>query len=83
MTTLFEDVDPETGLAKTPLVFDMLPFLDQAPVALAMIKVLFPTYTYGFTEKIQDYYRILQSGHFMEMLLTLVTMTDGTLSAVA
>ncbi|KAF9276458.1 hypothetical protein BGZ68_010005 [Mortierella alpina] len=76
MTTLFEDVDPETGLAKTPLVFDMLPFLDQAPVALAVIKVLFPTYTYGFTEKIQDYYRILQSGHFMEMLLTLVTMTD-------
>ncbi|KAF9556853.1 hypothetical protein EC968_007930 [Mortierella alpina] len=76
MLTLFEDVDPETGLAKTPLVFDMLPFLDQSPVALAMIKVLFPTYTYGFTEKIQDYYRILQSGHFMEMLLTLVTMTD-------
>ncbi|KAF9985174.1 hypothetical protein BGZ75_003265 [Mortierella antarctica] len=76
MMTLFEDVDPESGLAKTPLVFDMLPFLDQAPVALAMIKVLFPTYTYGFTEKIQDYYRILQSGHFMEMLLTLVTMTD-------
>ncbi|KAG0211044.1 hypothetical protein BGX28_008614 [Mortierella sp. GBA30] len=76
MITLFEDVDPETGLAKTPLIFDMLPFLDQSPVALSMIKVLFPTYTYGFTEKMHDYYQILQHGHFMEMLLTLVTMAE-------
>ncbi|KAF9351512.1 hypothetical protein BGX26_010501 [Mortierella sp. AD094] len=75
MATLFEDVDPESGLAKTPMIFDMLPFLDQMPVALSMTKVLFPTYTYGFAEKINDYYRILQNGHFMEMLLAMVTLT--------
>jgi hypothetical protein len=42
-----------------------------------MIKVLFPAYTYGFAEKVQDYYRVLQRGHFMEMLLTIVTLADG------
>ncbi|KAI7829725.1 hypothetical protein BC939DRAFT_319928 [Gamsiella multidivaricata] len=76
MTTLFEDVDSETGVIKTPLIFDMLPFLDQAPVALSMVKVLFPTFTYGLAEKIQDYYKILQTGHFMEMLLAMVTLTE-------
>ncbi|KAG0219228.1 hypothetical protein BGX33_004041 [Mortierella sp. NVP41] len=76
MTTLFEDVDPATGQAKTPLVFEMLPFLDQAPIALSMIKVLFPTYTYGFAEKVQDYYRVMQGGHFMEMLLAMVTLAE-------
>ncbi|KAK3824308.1 MAG: hypothetical protein J3R72DRAFT_458293 [Linnemannia gamsii] len=76
MMTLFEDVDPATGQSKTPLVLDMLPFLDQAPVALSMIKVLFPAYTYGFAEKVQDFYRVLQRGHFMEMLLTMVTLAD-------
>ncbi|KAF8944920.1 hypothetical protein BGZ47_003504 [Haplosporangium gracile] len=76
MVTLFEDVDLATGQAKTPLIFEMLPFLDQAPVALSMIKVLFPAYTYGFAEKVQDFYRVLQRGHFMEMLLTMVTLAD-------
>ncbi|KAG9064551.1 hypothetical protein KI688_002809 [Linnemannia hyalina] len=76
MLTLFEDVDPATGQAKTPLVLEMLPFLDQAPVALSMIKVLFPAYTYGFAERVQDFYRVLQRGHFMEMLLTMVTLAD-------
>ncbi|KAF9182283.1 hypothetical protein BGZ51_004836 [Haplosporangium sp. Z 767] len=76
MTTLFEDVDSETGQAKTPLIFDMLPFLDQPPVALCMIKVLFPTYTYGFSVKILDYYKILQEGHFLERLLAMVTMSQ-------
>ncbi|KAG0073660.1 hypothetical protein BGZ90_011414 [Linnemannia elongata] len=76
MVTLFEDVDPATGQAKAPLVFEMLPFLDQAPVALSMIKVLFPAYTYGFAEKVQDFYRVLQRGHFMEMLLTMITLAD-------
>ncbi|KAF9394949.1 hypothetical protein BGX21_010161 [Mortierella sp. AD011] len=75
MATLFEDIDQESGLAKTPMIFDMLPFLDQMPVALSMTKVLFPTYTYGFAEKINDYYRILQNGHFMEMLLAMVTLS--------
>lgn len=77
MVTLFEDVDPATGQAKAPLVFEMLPFLDQAPVALSMIKVLFPAYTYGFAEKVQDFYRVLQRGHFMEMLLTMITLAGG------
>ena len=77
MATLFEDVDQETGLTRAPLIFDMLPFLDQTPVALSMTKVLFPTYTYGFAEKIQEYYRTLQNGHFMEMLLAMVTLTNG------
>ncbi|KAF9132360.1 hypothetical protein BGW39_000299 [Mortierella sp. 14UC] len=76
MMTLFEDVDPATGQLKAPLVLEMLPFLDQAPVALSMIKVLFPAYTYGFAEKVQDFYRVLQRGHFMEMLLTMVTLAD-------
>ncbi|KAF8941630.1 hypothetical protein BGZ58_003660 [Dissophora ornata] len=83
MATLFEDVDPETGVARTPLIFDMLPFLDQTPVALSMIKVLFPTYTYGFAEKIQEYYRTLQNGHFMEMLLAMVTLTNDPSPSMA
>ncbi|KAI1306467.1 hypothetical protein EDD11_004737 [Mortierella claussenii] len=83
MATVFEDVDPETGLAKTPLIFDMLPFLDQAPVALCMIKILFPTYSYGFTEKIRDYYRTLQNGHYMEMLLAMVTLFEEPSSNMA
>ncbi|KAG0053299.1 hypothetical protein BGZ83_001338 [Gryganskiella cystojenkinii] len=77
MATLFEDTDPDTGLAKTPLIFEMLPFLDQSPVALSFIKVLFPTYTYGFGDKMPDYYRTLQRGHFMEMLLAMVTLKNG------
>ncbi|KAG0294830.1 hypothetical protein BGZ96_000401 [Linnemannia gamsii] len=76
MVTLFEDVDPATGQAKSPLVFEMLPFLDEAPVALSMVKILFPAYTYGFAEKVQDFYRVLQRGHFMEMLLTMITLAD-------
>ncbi|KAF9911450.1 hypothetical protein EC991_003706 [Linnemannia zychae] len=76
MMTLFEDVDPATGQSKTPLVLEMLPFLDQPPVALSMIKVLFPAYTYGFAEKVQDFYRVLQRGHLMEMLLTMITLAD-------
>ncbi|KAF9116659.1 hypothetical protein BGX27_000578 [Mortierella sp. AM989] len=83
MSTLFEDVDSESGLAKTPMIFDMLPFLDQTPVSLSMIKVLFPTYTYGFADKIQEYYRILQNGHFMEMLLAMVTLTNEPLPNMA
>ncbi|KAF9584629.1 hypothetical protein BGW38_005789 [Lunasporangiospora selenospora] len=76
MTTLFEDVDAETGESRTPLIFDMLPFLDQSPVALSMIKVLFPAFTYGFVDKFQEYYGILQNGHFLEMLLAMVTLID-------
>ncbi|KAG0313922.1 hypothetical protein BGZ99_008497 [Dissophora globulifera] len=74
MATLFEDSDAETGLSKTPLIFDMLPFLDQPPVALSLIRVLFQTYTYGFTERLPDYYKSLQHGHFLEMLLAMVTL---------
>jgi len=77
MATLFEDADPDTGAAKTPLIFEMLPFLDQSPVALSFVKVLFPTYTYGFGDKMPDYYRSLQQGHFMEMLLAMVTLKNG------
>ncbi|KAG0098953.1 hypothetical protein BGZ93_009746 [Podila epicladia] len=78
MATLFEDADSETGVPRTPLIFEMLPFLDQPPVALALTKVLFPTYAYGFSEKIQGYYRTLQSGHFLEMLLAMVTLTENS-----
>ncbi|KAG0034976.1 hypothetical protein BGZ81_001925 [Podila clonocystis] len=78
MATLFEDADSETGVPRTPLIFEMLPFLDQPPVALALTKVLFPTYAYGFSEKIQEYYRTLQSGHFLEMLLAMVTLTENS-----
>ncbi|KAG0040258.1 hypothetical protein BGZ82_004262 [Podila clonocystis] len=78
MSTLFEDADSETGVPRTPLIFEMLPFLDQPPVALALTKVLFPTYIYGFSEKIQEYYRTLQSGHFLEMLLAMVTLTENS-----
>ncbi|KAF9978244.1 hypothetical protein BGZ65_007073, partial [Modicella reniformis] len=74
MATLFEDVDSESGLAKVPMIFDMLPFLDQGPVALSMIRILFPTYTYAIADKIPAYYQILQNGHFMEMLLAMVTL---------
>ncbi|KAF8976040.1 hypothetical protein BGZ46_008638 [Entomortierella lignicola] len=83
MATLFEDTDSESGVAKLPLIFEMLPFLDQMPVALSMTKVLFPTYTYGFAEKINDYYRVLQNGHFMEMLLAMVTLTDDPSPSMA
>jgi len=78
MATLFEDADSETGQPRTPLIFEMLPFLDQPPVALALMKVLFPTYAYGFSDKIQEYYRTLQTGHFLEMLLAMVTLTENT-----
>ncbi|KAF8931457.1 hypothetical protein BGZ52_012531 [Haplosporangium bisporale] len=78
MATLFEDADSETGQPRTPLIFEMLPFLDQPPVALALMKVLFPTYAYGFSEKIQEYYRTLQTGHFLEMLLAMITLTENT-----
>lgn len=75
--TLFENVDAETGLAKTPMIFDMLPYLDQGPVALAMIRTLFPTYPHGIADKILEYYRVLQKGHFMEMLLATFTLLQG------
>ncbi|KAF9318110.1 hypothetical protein BG003_011764 [Podila horticola] len=78
MATLFEDADSETGVPRTPLIFEMLPFLDQPPVALALTKILFPTYAYGFSEKIQEYYRTLQRGHFLEMLLAMVTLTENS-----
>ncbi|KAF9366835.1 hypothetical protein BGX34_003935 [Mortierella sp. NVP85] len=83
METLFESVDTETGLAKMPLIFDMLPFLDQGPVALSMVRTLFPTYTYGIAEKIPDYYRVLQNGRFVEMLLAMVTLTQEPPAGIA
>lgn len=81
--TLFEDVDSETGLAKTPLIFDMLPFLDQGPVALSMTRTLFPTYPHGIVDKIPDYYRVLQNGHLMERLLAMVTLSQEPPSGIA
>ncbi|KAG0346784.1 hypothetical protein BG004_000826 [Podila humilis] len=74
---LFEDTDAETGQAKAPMIFDMLPYLDQPPVSLCLMKILFPTYTYGFADEIQGYYKTLQHGHFLEMLLAMVTLTEN------
>ncbi|KAF9439173.1 hypothetical protein BGZ76_010072 [Entomortierella beljakovae] len=76
MATLFMESESGNGGPKSALIFDMLPYLDQNPVSLCMSKLLFPTYTYGIAEKIQDYYRILKEGHFMEMLLAMVTLRD-------
>ncbi|KAF9924963.1 hypothetical protein FBU30_005179 [Linnemannia zychae] len=76
MATLFEVEDPATGETKTPLVLEMLPFVDQAPVALSLIKVIFPAYTYGFAEKVREFYQILHQERFMENLLAMVTLAE-------
>ncbi|KAF9405201.1 hypothetical protein BGZ94_003697 [Podila epigama] len=78
MATLYEDTDSETGQPKTPLILEMLPYLDQAPVSLSLMKALFPTYLYGISDKIEDYYKTLERHRFLEKLLAMTTLTEAT-----
>ncbi|KAF9969476.1 hypothetical protein BGZ73_008150 [Actinomortierella ambigua] len=77
LDSLFATSDPVTGKPTKPLIMEMLPYLDQPPVASVMIQILFPAGTLSLslvTKRMVDYYQVLRQERFTEKLMALVTL---------
>lgn len=80
MDTIFATTDPATGEPIKPLVLEMLPFLDQPPVASVMMQILFPSGGIALSlmaKKMGEYYQLLRQERFVEKLLALTTLLEG------